>query len=497
VYEHQRAARFQQIDANLEARVAALSRMVRDYYPDAPRAAQHEPSEGHGPERGGGSPPPPGPRDVGGPPEDYRHGHHPPPEGPPHFSRGGPHQNRPKLPIPGTLTELPLSSEAASLLGQLPGAYYFMVWYRDGTVLKRSNNAPAGVVPPLRSERDTLPHFRTIRRFREVLHCSGLGECSLVGQSTQADSEAMRKFGWTLIVAAGAVLALGLGVGWWIAARAIRPIEQISAAANRISRGNLSERIHVAGQDDELNRLATILNSTFSMLQSAFVQQQQFTADVAHELRTPVAVIISGAQTALARERKAAEYRETVKADLDTAQQMRRLTESLLELAQCEEVNEPVPRCDLDLAERARVCIERIRPLAERHGIRIHSELAPASMIGNPDRLDKLILNLLTNAIYYNKPKGEVSISTFLDASGAVLTIADRGIGIAPEHLPYIFDRFYRVDKKNPRGQGRTGLGLAICKAIVNAERGTLKATSTPGIGTTFTVRLPRLRGSN
>ena len=138
------------------------------------------------------------------------------------------------------------------------------------------------------------------------------------GQSITADLKAINGFAWWLLAAGGGVLLLGLGGGWYVAGRAIRPVEDISATASRISAGNLSERISVAEADNELGRLARILNSTFARLEAAFAQQKQFTADASHELRTPLAVLISEAQTALARKRDAAEYRETVEAWAET-----------------------------------------------------------------------------------------------------------------------------------------------------------------------------------
>ena len=228
-------------------------------------------------------------------------------------------------------------------------------------------------VTPRISERDTLPHYRTRKQFREAAHCSGMGDCVLAGRSVAADVLAMRNFAWTLPTAGGAILALGPGLGFWFTTRAIRPIETISAAASRISHGNLSERVEGAGSGDELGSLAEVLNSTFARLESAFARQRQFTADAAHELRTPLAVIISETQTTLARERTAAEYRETVEACLDTAQQMRRLTESLLELARFD-ADEDHPRGDVDVAETARLCVERIRFLAKQRGIEIETD---------------------------------------------------------------------------------------------------------------------------
>jgi two-component system, OmpR family, sensor kinase len=152
----------------------------------------------------------------------------------------------------------------------------------------------------------------------------------------------------------------------------------------------------VAETDSELGRLAGVLNSTFARLEAAFAQQKQFTADASHELRTPLAVIIAEAQTTLARGRSAAEYRESIAVCLDAAQQMRRLSESLLQLARFDAGQEPIRRSAVDLAETARVCAGCIAPLAEKRGIKIRCDLAPAKTFGDADRLSQLITNLLT-----------------------------------------------------------------------------------------------------
>lgn len=201
-------------------------------------------------------------------------------------------------------------------------------------------------------------------------------------------------------------------------------------------------------------------------------------------------MIISEAQTVLARERSSAEYRETVEACLDAAQQMRRLTEELLELARFDASQEPLQRERFDWSENVRACVERIRPLAQERGIQIHCDLAPARVDGDADRLGQVITNLLTNAIHYNRSNGEIRVSCRAENAAAIVTIADTGQGIAAEDLPHIFERFYRADKSRSRAAGRSGLGLAISKAIVDAHGGTIAATSQPGAGTIFTVRL-------
>ena len=234
-----------------------------------------------------------------------------------------------------------------------------------------------------------------------------------------------------------------------------------------------------------------MLNSTFARLEAAFERQKRFTADASHELRTPLAVIIAEAQTTLARRRRARRYRETIAVCLDAAQQMRRLTESLLALARLDAGETPLPRTIENLARHVSSCVDGVRRLAEGRGIDIHLDLQTAHALANPQRIDQLVTNLVTNAIHHNRPAGEVRITTRAEHGWALLTVADSGPGIPAEDLPRVFERFYRADRSRSRANGGTGLGLAICKAIVDAEGGAIDVASRPRGGTTVSVRLP------
>jgi heavy metal sensor kinase len=388
--------------------------------------------------------------------------------------------------------EFRIPTEVSSLFDETrTNGYYFAVWSRDDMLLKRSTNAPFDMPIPERLRGDTRTRIRMRVLFRESFQFTELGDCVLAGRNITDDLDALGRFAWWLTAAGSTVLAFGLGVGWWLTTRAIRPVEEISAAASRISAGNLAERISGADADNELGRLVAVLNSTFARLETAFTRQKQFTADASHELRTPLSVIICEAQTALTRDRSASEYRETIQACLDTAQQMRQLTESLLELARFDAGARADQYAILDLAENTRACVERVRPLAAGLGFPIHCDLRDASVSGNADRLSQVITNLLTNAIHYNKPGGTIRVSTRAEHGSAVLTVSDTGLGIAPEDLPHIFERFYRSDKSRSRAEGRSGLGLAICKAILDADGGRIEVSSAHGSGSTFTVWLP------
>ena len=488
-YELARGNRLRQIDADIEARLTSLSLNVREFYRDGlpPPRMDQGPDGPRGPTRAPGPDGPRGPRPFDGPLPDGRARPSPEPGSP---FRPPPWAGGPEPPFgPPPTTRFRVSPETGALFGAEAG-YYFTVWARDGTAVDRSANVPSDVPQPGRADRDTLPHFRTRGTWREAIHCSGLGDCALAGRSLDADLAALSTLRWSLLGAGALVLALGLGVCWAITTVAIRPIGDISATAARISGGDLSGRVRVADTDTELGGLAAVLNTTFARLEAAFARQSQFTADAAHELRTPLAVIISEAQTALSRDRSAGEYRETVAGCLETAQQMRQLTETLLALARADEGDAAARRELVDLSPLVERAVARLHHSARRRDITIRSELQPAAAFTTAERLEQVVTNLLMNAVDYNRPGGTVTLATRSDNGTAVFTIADTGVGMAAEHLPHIFERFYRIDKSRSRVDGHAGLGLAICKTIVDAEHGSIVVRSSEGVGTTFEVRL-------
>jgi heavy metal sensor kinase len=285
-------------------------------------------------------------------------------------------------------------------------------------------------------------------------------------------------------------LLVGLAGGWWLVSRALRPIENISVAAVKISAGDLSQRINVAEAESEFGQLVAVLNSTFARLETAFAQQQRFTADAAHELRTPVSVILTQTQTVLNREREAADYKQTVEACQRAAQRMRKLIESLLALARFDAGQEILKRLPFDFSKTISDCAELVQPLAEERGVKIFVEAKPLEITGDSERLAQVVTNLLTNSIQYNQPGGEVRVKLKSQNGLVEFTVADTGQGIAAEDLPRVFGRFFRADASRT-GAGNAGLGLAISKAIVEAHGGTIEATSEVGAGTTFVVRLP------
>ncbi len=482
-YQLERGRQLRRIDGELQRRVNVLASALR------------QPPRGRG--QGDG-------QFDGPPPEQFR---------PPRQPRPEDATEEPDRPEFGQPREFHLPPQLANQFNDTDtNGFYYIVWGRDDNkVLASSPNAPdpLSVLPPpvfrLRTELGSInkppPRLRNQPEpqpprmrddFRESFLMTPPGEIILMGRSIAAELKDLRLVALTLSAVGTGVLLLGLAGGWWIASRALRPVQDISATAVKISAGDLSQRISNTETESELGQLAGVLNSTFARLDAAFAQQQQFTSDAAHELRTPVSVMLTQTQSTLNRERSAPEYRASLEACQRAAQRMRRLIESLLALARLDAGQETMKRLNFDFSRTVSECVESLQPLADERTVKIHCDLESIECVGDSERLTQVVTNLLTNAIQYNQPGGEVRVNLAAQDGVATLRVFDNGQGISPEDLPRVFERFYRADKS--RSTGGNGLGLSISKAIVEAHGGTIEAASEPGAGTTFTVRLPTAR---
>jgi signal transduction histidine kinase len=231
-------------------------------------------------------------------------------------------------------------------------------------------------------------------------------------------------------------------------------------------------------------------------LQLAFEQQRRFTADASHELRSPITAIIGQIDVAVERTRDAESYQATLLSVREQAQRLARLTNDLLYLARSDAQPKPVLKEPIDLGQLLPAIVAQLEPLAEARNQTLQIQLPPTLLThGNEDDLIRLFLNLLDNAIRYTPIGGSIAIETGTHTTNNQPTIhvaiRDTGPGIAPEHLPHLFERFFRVDRGRTRAQGGTGLGLSIAQTIAQAHGGQIQATSTLGQGSTFTVTLP------
>ena len=424
------------------------------------------------------------PPDTRGPGE---RGRRPPPredDRPPRLGEDSPPRDRPPQDRPPENRERVVRSVDL-------GRIYYAAWSAQNERTAISTNAPGDIPIPSLGGRKGNSFLRTRDAYRELSHIGPSGTRVIIGTSIQPTLADLHKLAAALALIGFGIVVTGFAVGWWLATRALRPIAEISRTAQEIAAGDLTKRINASETESELGKLAAVLNSTFARLETAFAQQRQFTSDAAHELRTPVSVILTQVQSTLNKERSGPEYRETLEACQRAAQRMRRLTESLLEIARFDADQETLKRQPFDLAQVARDSAELIRPLAEQRGLKLICEAAPLSCTGDPERIAQVITNLLTNAIEYNRPGGEVRVTTQPEDGCATLTVADTGAGIAREDLPRLFERFYRADKSRTHTGGSAGLGLAICQAIVEAHHGRIEVKSEPGWGSAFTMRLP------
>lgn len=411
----------------------------------------------------------------------------------------GEHAGRPPhprlLPEEGEPNNMPPADRiaervATALAGAEEQGYYYALWWRDGRIISASGNLPSDLIRPEPSANNSPAMRRTVGIRHESIRTTPPGELMLVGRFMETEYARLRQLAWRLSAMAGVVLLVGSAGGWWLATRALNPIHRISAAATRIAAGDLTQRIDPPGDGNELHQLTLILNATFARLETAFLQQGRFAADAAHELRTPISVLLAQTQTALSRERSAPEYRQAVEACKRAADRMRRLIDSLLQLARLEAGQENIRQHPFNLAELVRETIELVRPLADSRRIRLHANVPSMSGRGDPERLTQVLTNLLTNAVEYNIEDGEVRVTGAANNGVLTLAISDTGPGISDEALPHIFERFYRSDTARSGG-AHTGLGLAIAKAIIEAHGGQLDASSEPGHGATFTITLP------
>lgn len=385
-----------------------------------------------------------------------------------------------------------IPAAAASLFnGTEPGYTYFVFRDVDGRILLRSPNLPADLVGQPLSPEAFNDDWRTLGDRRETIHRNPEGITSIVGADLTPEREEMKRFVLSLAGTGLAIWALGLLGGWWLAGRAIRPIQKISRTATRIAEGNLAERIGTTVGDSELDQLGRVLDTTFDRLHTAIERQKQFTADASHELKTPVTILLAETQRALKRERSPEEYRAALATCQTAAERMRRLTESLLLLAR-QEAGADAPRERCDLSALLRDTVAHLRPLAAERQLTVEADLRPAVCLGDPAALSILASNLVANALqHHDRAGGIVRVACTTTAEGVTLTVVDDGPGIPPAHLPHLFERFYRADAARTGGAGHTGLGLAIARAIVQNHGGTLTAANEPGRGARFTARLP------
>ncbi len=304
----------------------------------------------------------------------------------------------------------------------------------------------------------------------------------------------LKAFASVLLLSTPVILVLATLCGLWLGRRALAPVARITEDARAISERNLSARLAVSNSRDELQLLSETLNEMLDRIERSFTRTKRFTADASHELRAPMTLIYTAAQYSLRRERSREELVDSMEKILRESRRTTALIDDLLLLARGDAGKEHVELDALDAAPLVRDAAQQAAAMASTKNIQVQLELEAGALpvrANEPD-LRRLILILIDNAIKFTPPDGRVTVAASTDATSVTIAVADTGMGIGPEDLPHIFERFWRADKVRSREAGGTGLGLPIARQIAEQHGARLDVHSHAGQGSVFTVRFPR-----
>jgi heavy metal sensor kinase len=388
-------------------------------------------------------------------------------------------------------------------IGEPRIGHFIEVWSPQGSLLYRSPalqgqtlGGPPGPEEGLQDPTPAttqLPNGTRVRLASSVYHIEDQRVVLRVAYSEEGLWRELGEFGEVLLFGFPiAVLLAGFG-GYALARKALVPIDSMTTQALTISAERLGDRLSIENPEDELGKLGTVFNDMLGRLQAAFDQLRRFTSDASHELRTPLTAIRSVGEVALQDQKSPAEYRDVIGSMLEEVDRLTRLSESLLALSRADSGHVHLQREDIPLLRVAKEASSVVEVLAEEKRQRIDIE-GDEDLVVSVDRLilRQAIVNLLDNAIKYSPPKSRILVRVQSGGDKRVfLDVIDQGPGIPGEHQPYVFDRFYRVDKARTREWGGAGLGLSITRWAVEAHSGEITLKNQEGHGTTFRISLP------
>ncbi|MGZ3568466.1 MAG: sensor histidine kinase [Thermodesulfobacteriota bacterium] len=328
-----------------------------------------------------------------------------------------------------------------------------------------------------------------------------------IASSLEGVEDALNKLFLILIISVPSTLILASLGGQFLAHKALKPVDDITQTARMITSKNLNQRINPPKVKDEISRLIETFNEMISRLDQSFQQMKQFSSDASHELKTPLTILKGEVEVMLRKERTSHEYQQTLKSNLEEINRMSQIVEDLLTLSKADTGEIGLNKEDINLTEILNEVVAQMNRLASSKKLDLSSSNHDEEihLFGDALRLRELFINLIENGIKYTEEGGSIRIflqkvSSARNQSGWLerekgelvkIIVSDTGIGIAQEDQERIFDRFFRVDKARSREQGGSGLGLSICKWIVEAHQGDIEVESELGKGSSFIVRLP------
>jgi heavy metal sensor kinase len=382
--------------------------------------------------------------------------------------------------------------------GHLDRQLFVRLLRKDGQLEFQSGRPPelkrVAMPAPGHSSLMTVDGFRIATR---SINNAGLPAYSVqVGASLQSIQNDMVQLSRLMLAAGIVILFVAPLSGYFLAGRATRPLARIITTAARLRPSQLDERLPIRGTGDELDKLSLTINHFLDLLADYLQQHREFVDNAAHELRSPLAAVQSAIEVTLNHDRSTGEYQEMLADIADECGQLRVLVNQLLLLAETDGPRSPLAKRPVRLDKLVERSVEMFRGAAEERGVRLVASGGEAMTIeGDADRLRQVINNLIDNSLKFTLAEGHVLVTLRPDdeRQQVVLRVTDTGLGIGPEDLPHVFERFYRGDKSRQRENftSGNGLGLSICESIVLAHGGTIEVESTEGHGATFTVRLP------
>lgn len=293
----------------------------------------------------------------------------------------------------------------------------------------------------------------------------------------------------TLILLGGVLLASLAGV--WITHRGLLPLRQMADSTKKISADQLHQRVLQKNWPHELKDLAAAFDDMLRRLEKSFAQISQFSADLAHELRTPINNLMGQTEVLLTKERPLEEFKQIAESNLEEYKKLSRLIDDMLFLSRAENSSTPLNKYLFDPMKEIETVKEFYDAFAEEKGLRVLCE-GSGSILGDPLLFKRALANLISNAVKYTSRNGTIMVRvTKKSASAATVTVEDTGSGISTENLPHIFDRFFRADQSRSHDPGGTGLGLSIVKSIMELHGGSVEVQSRPGLGTAMTLIFP------
>lgn len=390
-----------------------------------------------------------------------------------------------------------------NVLGKKPKGKFIQIIDSSGKIGAKMNDIETDAIPTrfntteraLKGEivyetiEDANPRLRMITM--PILDNKKITSIVQVGSSLADFDETMRKLLIIMVISIPTSISVTIIMGYFMAKKTLRPVDQIRRAAVKISSSNLDERIDIKGRKDELGRLAETFNAMIARLKDSFQRINQFSIDVSHELKTPLTILKGETEVVLRKDRDNEEYRNLLQSNLEEIDRMARIIDDLLLLSKADRKDMKLNIGNISLRDLvADVCMNMKIFADKKEIVLVVDELADVRLIGDELKLRRMLWNIMENGIKYTPKGGVVTVSSYINNGFVCVNVTDNGMGISGEDIKYIFDRFYRADRSRKRESG-SGLGLSISKWIAEAHKGAIEVTSQLSKGSQFLIKLP------